>query len=130
MTNPKLMARYLPPILTCLAGLVLASGCNKPTDTNTGKAAAATQPQVVEVTPLVRRDLAETLNLVGSLQANESAEIRAELGGLVRAIYFEEGQRVKAGEILLKIDDAELQAQYAQVEARFKLAELNVARSE
>ncbi|MBP9912951.1 MAG: efflux RND transporter periplasmic adaptor subunit [Opitutaceae bacterium] len=79
---------------------------------------------------MVRRDLAETLNLVGSLQANESAEIRAELGGLVRAIYFEEGQRVKAGEILLKIDDAELQAQYAQVEARFKLAELNVARSE
>lgn len=112
------------------AALVLAAGC-KDKSAAAGPAARSTNPaQVVEVTPVVRRDLAETINLVGSLQANESAEIRPEVGGLIRAIYFEEGQPVKAGDILLKIDDAELQAQVAQVEARYKLAELNVARSE
>jgi membrane fusion protein, multidrug efflux system len=92
--------------------------------------ASAAQPQAVEVTPILRRDLAETLNLVGSLAANESAEIRPEIGGIVRQIFFEEGQPVKKGDLLLKIDDAELRAQFAQVEARFELAKLNVARSE
>ncbi|MFM1852379.1 MAG: hypothetical protein RIS54_2063 [Verrucomicrobiota bacterium] len=79
---------------------------------------------------MVRRDLAETINLVGSLQPNESAEIRAEISGIVRSISFEEGRQVATGEVLLKIDDAELRAQLEQVAARYKLAELNVTRSE
>ncbi|GAB1488682.1 efflux RND transporter periplasmic adaptor subunit [Opitutaceae bacterium] len=82
------------------------------------------------MTTIVRRDLAETLTVVGSLAPNEYAIIRPESAGLVRGIYFEEGQQVKQGDLLMKIDDSELRAQYAQVEARFKLAEANVARSE
>ena len=88
------------------------------------------QAQPVEVTNLTRRDLAEMVTVVGSLAPNEFAVIRPESTGLVRGIYFEEGQQVKQGDLLMKIDDAELRAQYAQVEARFKLAEANVARSE
>ena len=92
--------------------------------------ADANKAQVVEVVQIARRDLAETLSLVGSLAANESAEMRTEIGGIVRGIFFDEGQRVEQGALLVKIDDAELQAQAAQVEARFNLAKLNVARSE
>ena len=88
------------------------------------------QAQPVEVTNLTRRDLAEMVTVVGSLAPNEFAVIRPESTGLVRGIYFEEGQQVKQGDLLMKIDDAELRAQYAKVEARFKLAEANVARSE
>jgi membrane fusion protein (multidrug efflux system) len=83
----------------------------------------------VEVTVVQRRDLQETLNLVGSLAANESAEIRPELAGVVRRIDFEEGGIVQAGDAMLHLDDTELQAQLAQVEARFELARLNVERS-
>ena len=92
--------------------------------------ADANKAQVVEIVQVARRDLAETLSLVGSLAANESAEMRTEIGGIVRGIFFDEGQQVKAGDLLLKIDDAELRAQAAQVEARFNLAKLNVERSE
>lgn len=117
--------------LLLLLGTSLLIGCK---DRTSGPTAAARgmagQPQVVEVTPIERRDLIETINLIGSLQPNESAEIRPEVGGLVRDIRFNEGQQVQAGDVLLKIDDAELQAQVAQVEARYRLAELNVARSE
>jgi len=109
-----------------LGGVV---GCSK--KTASGPAASVTRPpQVVEVTPVVRRDMAEVINLVGSLQPNESAEIRPEVSGIVRSILFDEGRQVAAGDVLLKIDDAELRAQLEQVEARYKLAELNVARSE
>lgn len=105
------------------------TGCAKKTESGPS-APAARAAQVVEVTPLLRRDMAETINLVGSLQPNESAEIRPEVSGIVRSILFDEGRRVAAGDVLLKIDDAELRAQLEQVVARYKLAELNVARSE
>lgn len=111
--------------------MLATTGCSKKSETSaTSGGPARIQKQVVEVTAIERRDLRETLTVVGSLEANESVEIRPEVAGLVRAIYFMEGQQVKAGEVLVKIDDAELLAQMAQIEARFKLTELNVARSE
>ena len=95
-----------------------------------GRGGGAGQKQVVEVISAQRRDLKETLTVVGSLAANESADIRPEVAGLVREILFEEGQRVTNGQVLLRIDDSELRAQYAQVDARYRLAELNVTRTE
>jgi membrane fusion protein (multidrug efflux system) len=107
--------------------LCLLGGCAKK---SSGPARAAALPQPVEVTAVVRQDLAETLNLVGSVAANESAVIRPEMTGLVRSIHFEEGHRVNKGDLLVKIDDAEVRAQLGQAEARFRLAELNLQRSE
>lgn len=86
--------------------------------------------QAVEVTPLTRRDLSETLRVVGSLAPNETATIRPETNGLIRSIHFDEGQRVKKGDLLVKIDDSELRAQLAQSESRYDLAKLNLARAE
>jgi membrane fusion protein (multidrug efflux system) len=115
------------------AALVLFPACGKKTATTGGPAGAGSggiQKQPVEVTAAVRRDLVDTLTIVGSLAANESAEIRPEISGLVREILFTEGQAVSRGAVLVRIDDAELRAQLAQVQARYHLAELNVARSE
>lgn len=124
------MNRITVSLALGVACLGLAAGCAKKETAAAGPRAGSGQVQVVEVTPVTRRDLAETLTVVGSFEANESAQLRPEIAGLVQAIYFEEGQVVKRGQLLMKIDDAELRAQFAQVEARFKLAELNVARSE
>ncbi len=88
------------------------------------------QLQSVEVTRLSRQDLEETVSLVGSVAANEAATIRPETTGLVREIHFEEGQRVNKGDLLVKIDDAELKAQFAQSDARYQLAEQNLQRAE
>lgn len=128
--------------IPALAVAVVVGGCEKndsPNGAPAAKGGGATsggggrggnQVQAVEVIQILRRDLVESLTVVGSLAPNESAEIRPEGAGLVRGIFFDEGQRVKRGDLLVKIDDSELLAQFAQVEARFKLAELNVARSE
>ncbi len=111
----------------------MSSACGKkPVNGGPGAAAGGpgAQKQPVEVTEVARRDLVDTLTIVGSMAANESAEIRPEIVGLVREILFTEGQPVTKGAVLVRIDDAEIRAQLAQVEARFKLAELNVTRSE
>lgn len=120
------------PLLRSALGASLAvflvAGCGKnPAAT---ASASAQQKQPVEVVAVARRDLVETLALVGSLAANETAQLRAEIAGQVRSVAFNEGERVTKGQLLLKIDDAELRAQLAQSEARFRLAELNLKRSE
>jgi len=122
------MQRSKHLIVPIVATLILLGGCKEKSVLS--PAARGGSAQVVEVIPIHRQDLAETINLVGSLQPNESAEIRAEVSGVVQSIQFDEGQHVAAGDVLLKIDDAELRAQLEQVAARFRLAELNVARSE
>lgn len=86
--------------------------------------------QSVEVIAIARRDLSESLRVVGSLAPNETATIRPEMNGLIRSIHFEEGRSVKKGELLVKIDDSELQAQLAQSVSRHELAKLNLARAE
>jgi membrane fusion protein (multidrug efflux system) len=117
----------LTPLLSAVA-LVLV-GCGKKA-ASPAAASAAAQIQPVEVAPVARRDLVETLSLVGSLAPNETAQIRAEIAGQVRAVLFEEGHPVVKDQVLLRIDDSELRAQLAAAEARFKLTELNLKRSE
>jgi membrane fusion protein (multidrug efflux system) len=95
-----------------------------------GRGGGGAQKQAVEVISIARRDLSESLRVVGSLAANETATIRPEMNGLIREIRFEEGRRVKKGDVLVKIDDAELQAQLAQSRSRFELAKLNLARAD
>jgi membrane fusion protein (multidrug efflux system) len=119
------------PRFVLIAGVLLTiipiTGCGKK---STAKAfAAAEQVQPVEVTNVSRRDLVESLSLVGSLAANESAQLRAEIAGQVRAVQFQEGDHVTKDQVLVRIDDAELRAQVAQAEAAFHLAELNLKRS-
>lgn len=131
-------AKFHFPILL-LATALLANGCAKKPAAETAGGAQAKErkggggrgsAQSVEVAPVTRRDLSETLSVVGSLAPNETATIRPEMAGLIRAIHFEEGQRVKKGDLLVKIDDSELRAQLAQSESRHELAKLNLARSE
>jgi membrane fusion protein (multidrug efflux system) len=113
-------------------GALVLSGCGRKaaSGASAGGGGGAGQKQAVEVVAVKKRDLVETLNLVGSLAANETAQVRAEVAGVVREVRFNEGERVVNGQVLLKVDDSELRAQLAQAEARFRLAELNFQRSE
>lgn len=71
-----------------------------------------------------------SISVSGSLEANEQVQIRSEGSGLVRAIYFREGTNVGKGQLLLKIDDSELQAQLAQALTKQRLAQENATRAE
>jgi len=121
------MRPMIQVLLAALLGLGLAA-CTKAS--KTAPAAASSSRQPVEVMKLSRRDMVESLSLVGSVAPNETAQIRAEISGQVRAVLFSEGEQVHKDQILLKIDDAELRTQLAQAEARFHLAQLNLQRSE
>src|SRR5882757_4285813 len=53
---------------------------------------------------------AETINSTGTLRADEGVELQAETNGKIVAINFTEGRQVHKGDLLLKLNDADLRA--------------------
>lgn len=60
---------------------------------------------------------------VGTITANESVMIRPEIGGRVAGIYFQEGQKVARGDLLVKLDDSVYAANVAESEANLAFSE-------
>ncbi len=66
--------------------------------------------------------LDDRILITGTLIANEEVELRSEVSGKITKIYFQEGSIVHRAEMLLKINDAELQAQLLREQYREELA--------
>ena len=67
---------------------------------------------------------------VGSLRSDEHVQIAPEIAGRIAEIRFKEGEPVKEGDILVKLDDALAQADVADAEARFSFQKANFERAE
>jgi membrane fusion protein (multidrug efflux system) len=81
-------------------------------------------------TEIVRADtLAEKIATVGTVLANEEVDIRSETSGKIGRVYFDEGSRVQKGDMLVKIDDTEQQAQLLRARSRRALAEQQETRA-
>lgn len=64
----------------------------------------------------------EKISVGGTLLANEEVELSSEVAGKVILINFKEGSFVKQGDLLVKINDRDLQAQHSRAKYREKLA--------
>lgn len=93
--------------------------------------ASVNQNNAVEAEVLVikKSELAEKLYLNASLLGDEEIDLRPEAAGKVTELNFEEGSRVKKGDLLVKINDADLQAQLKKVESQLSLAQEKESRS-
>lgn len=85
--------------------------------------------QPVETMPVETMRLQETISLVGTIAANESASLRPEIPGLITAIPFQEGTTMRKGEILVRLDTRELEAQLEETRASFDLATRTLERT-
>lgn len=72
----------------------------------------------------------DRLESVGSLVAVNGADLTAEVDGVVTAIYFDSGDTVKRGELLLSMASASEQGELKRLEAQAELTELNRRRSQ
>lgn len=72
--------------------------------------------------------LEQGLRAAGTLMASEEVDVTTEISGLVRSIHFEEGARVRKGDLLVRINDDELQAQREKAVHQKRLIEENVER--
>jgi membrane fusion protein (multidrug efflux system) len=68
------------------------------------------------------RPIRDTVRTVGTLAANEAVDVVAELSRRLVSVDVEEGTEVEAGQRLFQLDDADLRAQLAELEARRRFA--------
>lgn len=68
------------------------------------RAQAGSRAQPVSVGTVQRRDVRVTVDVIGSIAASNTAVVRAKVGGELKALYFSEGQPVRAGQVLAQID--------------------------
>jgi membrane fusion protein, multidrug efflux system len=72
---------------------------------------------------IVPTPMYELINGIGTLLPDEEVDLAFETSGKVVGIFFEEGTRVKKGELLAKINDRPLQAQLLKLQAQLKLSQ-------
>ena len=128
-TNP-----ILRPLIAALAiaGLALTlSGC----DESKAAAAAPAGPPVTAAS-VIERNISETEEFSGRLEAVERVDIRSRVGGFIVSTNFTPGGMVKKGDLLFVIDPRPFQAEASRAEAaassaraRADLAKLELARA-
>lgn len=94
--------------------------------------AQAEQAQAPQAVPVVTQTVAPQdvrvwSEFSGKLVAVDAAEIRPEVGGRITEIRFEDGQMVKAGDILYVIDPRPYEAALAKAEASLASAQTNAS---
>lgn len=72
--------------------------------------------------------MTDEIPIIGRLVPDEEVQLSFETSGKITDIYFEEGSHVKKGALLAKVNDSQLQAQLARLEAQVPLAQERVYR--
>ena len=114
-------------IMISLAASLMFISCSKKEDQTT---------QELKEFPVLTINQKDTLisnSYVTDIQAAKNIEIRSRMTGLIQGIYVNEGQAVRQGQTLFKINDAELQmelkkanATLQQANAEIRIAEIEV----
>jgi multidrug efflux system membrane fusion protein len=100
--------------IACLALVILLYSRSR---REPSPAAAAPQPVPVIATTVQRHDVPIVLTGLGTVTALNTATIRSQITGLLISVDFQEGQSVKKGDLLARIDPRTFQAQLDQTEA-------------
>ncbi len=85
-------------------------------------------PEAVTTVVVHPESWPSTLNAIGTVVAVRGVTVSADLPGTVRAIHFESGKPVQAGDVLVELDTREERAQLASAEAQRDLAKQNLDR--
>jgi len=79
-------------------------------------------PAKVAVAPAVQADFPVALAGIGSLEATRQVMVAAEADGRVAQILFTPGEAVKAGQLLVQLNDAPEQGELARLQAQARNA--------
>src|SRR5687768_4942973 len=118
-----LMSTCLPRLPLCpmlksalvLILLVMVSGCSRDDTAEAGSTKG--QPKPVAVVPVQRDSVRRAVDVVGTLTAVDQVTVSSEAEGTVRGIMADLGDRVRAGQVLIRLDNERQQYAYQQQQA-------------
>lgn len=134
--SQKMMAypfkfKQLVMVLALALPVLGLTACNKQGAAGP-QAGGAMPPPEVNVVTLQGRDLPIDFEFVGQTAGIRETEVRARISGILEQRVYEEGTKVKAGQVLFQVDPGAYQTQLASAEAALGVSEakLNQAKRE
>lgn len=119
--KPSLFLRFFAVFLI-IAAIVAALGYTKYGQIQTMIAQGSIPPPPISVT--VAKASAEQwrkrIKAIGTLVASQGVDVSSEVGGIVRTINFESGQTVKAGTLLVQLDNQTEVASLNSAQAKYE----------
>jgi membrane fusion protein (multidrug efflux system) len=105
-----------------------ANGANKPVVAVVAPAAKE-KTVAVEAMAVQQISMPRGVSAVGSLRSENSVMLRPEITGRIAAINFDEGGKVRKGQVLVQLDDSVAKAQLQQAQANLSLANSQYRRA-
>lgn len=105
-----------------MASVVLLTGCGEPPATSTSN-----EPVPVTVSVPIERVMVDYEEFTGHTEAVGSVEIRARVTGYLDEVCFKEGNEIKEGDLLFKIDPRPFQTKYDRELAQIEISKAKVA---
>jgi membrane fusion protein (multidrug efflux system) len=84
----------------------------------------------VEITQVKKQTLRDDAEAVGSLRSSQNVMLRPEVAGRVLSLGFADGARVRAGQVLVQMDDTLQRAEVQQSLAQMSIARANHKRNQ
>ena len=98
--------------------------------------ALAQAGETIATTQVQYKEVAQTYSAEGVVEATRQSTVSAQISGRVKEVHFDIGDKVKKGQIILRIDEREAdqavagsQAQVLQAQAALQNAKVNYERS-
>lgn len=117
--------RALPPAAAVACALAVLAAC-RPAQ----QAAPAPPPPEVTVVMLEPRTVELPFEMPGRLQGSREVEVRARVKGILQEWLYREGEPVRAGQLLFRIDPAPYAAAVERARGAVGEAEAQLARAE
>ena len=128
--NKRTKTIIISAVIVVILALLIIPKLGSAGNSDDPRGFAGAGPVPVKAHILKPQRLDNNVITTGTLLANESVELKSETAGKVVKILFKEGSRVNKGDLLLKINDEELQAQLLGAKSALNLAEDNMARAQ
>ena len=122
-------------LVPVLCGLLVLSACKGGGPTPEAQAKNGEGPKEpdavpVEVAKVTHRPVAASYSGTAALEALGESQVVAKTSGVALAVLVEEGQVVRAGQALVRLDPDRLRLQVAQAEAQMRKLENNYRRAQ
>ncbi len=91
-----------------------------------GMARGPRPPMTVELAPIARKDMVDTITVVGNLVGAATVDAVPRGQGRLDAVYVKLGDPVRRGQAIAKIEDRELVEQIKQAEATFNVSQATI----
>jgi membrane fusion protein, multidrug efflux system len=95
-----------------------------------GGMGGAARVAVVEVQPVTRGNIARQVTVSGIVEPVRSVGVNSQLSGAVNVVAVQEGDVVRRGSVLARMDARELVAQLASAEAQYEVTKAAYERAE